>query len=70
MSLDLLFVLENWNKKQNDHLVRTSAQLYNVEEDFSECHNNLADKYPDKLCGISRGGVGCEEAGKYNVCCG
>jgi arylsulfatase len=39
-------------------------ELYNVEEDFSECHD-LADKYPEKLRHLVE--TWWAEAGKYNV---
>jgi arylsulfatase A-like enzyme len=39
-------------------------ELYNVEEDFSECHN-LAGKHPDKLRQLVE--LWWAEAGKYNV---
>jgi arylsulfatase A-like enzyme len=39
-------------------------ELYNVEEDFSECHD-LADKHPEKLRQLVE--LWWAEAGKYNV---
>ncbi len=39
-------------------------ELYNVEEDFSECHD-LAEKHPDKLRQLVE--LWWAEAGKYNV---
>jgi arylsulfatase len=53
-----------WEQKAKWSFDEDKWELYNVEEDFSECHN-LADKYPDKVRHLVE--AWWAEAGKYNV---
>lgn len=51
-----------WENKPKWSFDDDKWELYNVEEDFSECHN-LAEKNPEKLREL----LGWAEAGKSNV---
>jgi arylsulfatase len=53
-----------WENKSRWSFDEDKWELYNVEEDFSEC-KNLADKYPEKLRQLVE--LWWVEAGKYNV---
>ena len=53
-----------WENKARWSFDEDKWELYNVEEDFSEC-NNLADKHPEKLRQLVE--LWWVEAGKYNV---
>jgi arylsulfatase len=53
-----------WEQKAKWSFDEDKWELYNVEEDFSECHN-LADKHPDKVRHLVE--AWWAEAGKYNV---
>jgi arylsulfatase A-like enzyme len=53
-----------WENKAKWSFDEDKWELYNVEKDFSECHN-LADKQPEKLRQLLE--MWWAEAGKYNV---
>jgi arylsulfatase A-like enzyme len=53
-----------WESKPRSSFDEDKWELYNVEQDFSECHD-LAEKHPDKLRQLVE--LWWAEAGKYNV---
>jgi arylsulfatase A-like enzyme len=53
-----------WESEARWSFDQDKWELYNVEDDFSECHD-LADKHPDRLRELVE--MWWAEAGKYNV---
>ena len=53
-----------WESQANGGLIEDKWELYDVENDFSECHD-LAEKHPEKVRELVE--MWWAEAGKYNV---